>query len=66
MEVVKWFSENWTVLVSIITQTIGIASIIVKLTPGIKDDEALANVIKFIGKYIALNVSREEKLAEIK
>jgi hypothetical protein len=33
---------------------IGVASIIVKLTPTLKDDDILLPIIKFIGKYIAL------------
>jgi len=31
------------------------ASIIVKLTPTLKDDDFFKPIIKFIGKYIALN-----------
>ncbi len=34
---------------------IGLASIIVKLTPTLKDDTILKNIIKFVGKFIALN-----------
>jgi hypothetical protein len=44
-----------TDLVLIYTSIVTIASIIVKLTPTIKDDDALKSVIKFIGKFIALN-----------
>ena len=31
------------------------ASVIVKFTPNLKDDTILLNIIKFLGKYIALN-----------
>jgi hypothetical protein len=36
---------------------IGAASIIVKLTPTLKDDTILLNIIKFVAKYLALNVN---------
>ena len=55
MTVISWFQTNWVHIVEIITSTIGIASIIVKLTPTIKDDNILKGVIKFIGKFIALD-----------
>lgn len=55
MEIVTWFQANWTNLTTIIAYAIAIASIIVKLTPTLKDDDALKGVIKFLGKYIALN-----------
>lgn len=34
---------------------VGIASIIVKMTPTLKDDTILKNIIRFVGKVIALN-----------
>ena len=44
-------------IVALIVQVIGIASVIVKFTPTLADDDALKGVIKFLGKYIALNRS---------
>ena len=32
-----------------------IASVIVKLTPTLKDDNIFKGLIKFVGKYLALN-----------
>lgn len=55
MEIIGWLQTNWTNITTIIAYAISIASIIVKLTPTLKDDDALKGVIKFIGKYIALN-----------
>jgi hypothetical protein len=55
MEIVKWFQSNWLNICSVITSIIGTASIIVKMTPNLKDDTILLNIIKFLGKYIALN-----------
>jgi hypothetical protein len=60
MEVVKWVSENWATIASVIAQIIGVASIVVKLTPTLKDDAVLLPIVKFIGKYIALNVTVDE------
>jgi hypothetical protein len=54
-EIIAWFQANYVNLVSLITSIIGVASIIVKLTPTLKDDDFLKKVIKFIGKYIALD-----------
>lgn len=55
MEIFGWFQTNWTNITTIVAHVIAIASIVVKLTPTLKDDDALKGVIKFVGKYIALN-----------
>ena len=55
MAIVTWVQANWVNIVSIITSVIGVASIIVKMTPTLKDDSILLGIIKFLGKYIALN-----------
>jgi len=55
MAVASWFQANWKELAEAVAAIIGAASIIVKLTPTLKDDTILLPVIKFIGKYIALN-----------
>lgn len=57
MSVVKWFQENWTSIIAVITSIIGTASVIVKLTPTLKDDTVLQKIVAFLGKYIALNKS---------
>jgi len=41
---------------------IAIASIIVKLTPNLRDDAILLKVIKFLSKYIALNRHTKDDL----
>jgi len=63
MEIVKWFVENWASIAQVIAMVIGIASIIVRLTPTLADDNILLPIVKFLGKYIALNVniSKEER-----
>ena len=59
MEVIKsvvtYVMANKVELISLITSIIGVASIIVKLTPTPKDDEILGKVKAIISKYIALN-----------
>lgn len=55
MAIVEFVKNNWLEIAQVITSIIGIASIIVKLTPTPKDDAILAKIIAFISKYIALN-----------
>ena len=55
MNVVNWVQTNWVMIVQVITSTIGVASIIVKMTPTLKDDNILKSVVKFLGKFIALD-----------
>ena len=55
--IVKWFQTNWFQIAQAIAAIIGAASIIVKMTPTLKDDTILLKIIKFLGKYIALNVN---------
>lgn len=52
---VKWIIENWGTVAQIIADIIAIATVIVKLTPTLKDDNILLPIVKFIGKFIALN-----------
>jgi len=54
-KVVSIVHLHWADIVGIYLGIIGIASIIVKLTPNLKDDDALKGIIKFLGKYISLN-----------
>lgn len=44
-------------IIDIITYVIAIASIIIKLTPTLKDDNKILPLVKLIGKWIALNKS---------
>ena len=55
MNIVTWIQAHWGDIAGVIAYIIAIASIIVKITPTLKDDSALLGVIKFLGKYIALN-----------
>jgi len=55
LELVKWFQLNWGQIASAIAMLIGAASVIVKLTPTLKDDNILLPIVKFLSKYIAIN-----------
>jgi flavodoxin len=55
MNIVTWVTTHWAEIAQVIAAIIGVASIIVKLTPSLKDDTMLQKIIAFIGKYIALN-----------
>ena len=57
--IIAYVQAHWTDLLAIITQVIGIASIIVRFTPTLRDDDILKGVVRFVGKYIALNRSGE-------
>ena len=52
---IDWIITNWLVIVEGYLALVGLASVIVKLTPTIKDDTVLKNILKFTGKIIALN-----------
>jgi hypothetical protein len=55
LSIVNWVLNNKEVLLQGVVSVIGVASIIVKLTPTLKDDNILLPIVKFLGKYIALN-----------
>ena len=59
---ISYVQGNWATIAEAIAAIVGAASIIVKITPGLADDNFLLPIVKFIGKYIALNVSREDKI----
>lgn len=50
-----WFITNQKDILDTIAYIVLCGSIIVKLTPTLKDDNYFKGVIKFIGKYIALD-----------
>jgi hypothetical protein len=57
---IAWIQANWVQIVSIYTGVVTIASIVVKLTPTLKDDDFLLAVIKWVAKYLALNTNAPE------
>ena len=63
MEIINWLVSHWKDIAQVIAMVIGVASIIVRLTPTLADDNILLPIVKFLGKYIALNVniSKEDR-----
>lgn len=57
-----WVIQHWKDITEIISYIIAIASIIVRLTPTLDDDNVFLPVIKFIAKYIALNRSGDDRI----
>jgi hypothetical protein len=56
-EIITWFQLNFANVVQLYLAVVGVASIIVKLTPTLKDDTVLLNITKFIAKFVALNIN---------
>ena len=54
-EIISWIIVNKVALIEAYLALIGVASLIVKMTPTLKDDTFLKNVIRFTGKYLAIN-----------
>ena len=52
---IEWIITHGTDLIKIYIGIVGIASIIIKLTPTVKDDLWLKKVLRITGKFIALN-----------
>jgi len=60
MDIINWFTTNWVNIINIYLAAVGLASVIVKLTPTLKDDHILKVIVKFMGKVIALNRTAKE------
>lgn len=54
-EIITWIFSHIDEGIQIYLGIVGVASIIVKLTPTLKDDTILKTIIRFMGKVIALN-----------
>jgi len=53
--IINYVQGNWESIIQIYLAVVGLASVIVKLTPTLSDDDILKGVLKFLGKYVALN-----------
>lgn len=51
----EWLTANYKSILELVAMVIAIASVIVKLTPTVKDDNFLKPIIKFVGKWVALD-----------
>lgn len=61
MEALAWLKDNWKDILDVLAYIVMIASVIVRMTPTLKDDAILLPIIKFISKYIALNTPTPEE-----
>lgn len=52
---IDFIVTNWKDIAEGIAAIIGVASVIVRITPTLKDDHFLLGVIKFVGKFLALD-----------
>ena len=57
MDILTWIQNHSGDLLALYTGIVTVASIIVKLTPTLKDDDVLLKIIKWIAKYLALNTN---------
>ena len=55
MEIISWVIANKVNIIQGYLALVGFASIVIKLTPTVKDDNFLKKYLKFTGKFIALN-----------
>lgn len=55
MEIITWLKANWESILAIIGGVVSVATIIVKLTPTQKDDNALATLIKILSIFSLVN-----------
>ena len=55
IEWIQWVITHKVDLIQIYIGTVGVASIIIKLTPTVKDDTILKKILKITGRYISLN-----------
>ncbi len=53
--ILDWIFANKLAILEAYLALVGLASLIIKLTPTVKDDAWLKKYLQFTGKYIALN-----------
>jgi hypothetical protein len=56
-----YLTAHWQDILTILTSLSVAASAFVKLTPTLKDDNAILPIVKFISKWIALNRTVDDK-----
>ena len=55
IEIYNWCVMHWDELLALYAGLVTVASIVVKLTPTLRDDTVLKSIVRFVGRYIALN-----------
>lgn len=56
-EIMTWALTHKIELIQIYLSLVGAASLIVKMTPTLKDDHVLKAIVRFMGRFLALNNS---------
>jgi len=64
MDILQTILANKAEIIQVITAVVTVATVIVKLTPTLKDDNILLPIVKFLSKYIALNTITPEDRPE--
>jgi len=52
---IDYIVKNWQSIAEAIIAIVGAASIIIKMTPTLKDDSIWLPIVKFLGKFVALD-----------
>jgi len=55
INILTWFIENKVAVLEAYFAIVGAASLLIRLTPTVRDDLWLKKYLKFVGKIIALN-----------
>ena len=57
MSLIEFIEEHWSEVAKVIAYAMAATSIVVRLTPTLKDDNFFLPIVKFLGKFIALNTN---------
>ncbi len=60
-EIISFIQNHWDELLAIIGGVVSVASIIVRLTPTMKDNTVLDNIIKVLSKFSIINTKADQK-----
>lgn len=55
MEIISWIQANWSNILEVIGAVVTCATVIVKITPTQKDDNALSAIIRFLSIFSLVN-----------
>lgn len=64
IEILDFFKLHYDEILAIIGGIVSVATIIVKLTPGKRDDEILAKVVNFLSNFSIVNTKKDTKILE--
>lgn len=60
-ETISFIQNHWDELLAIIGGIVSVASIIVKLTPTMKDDNVLNAIVNFLAKFSIINTKEDQQ-----